>query len=134
MSQCQALATNYQIDVSDFFVGQVDINSKKFGAKFGGLQGLANSAKIFEPTQDKAAEFDLVLTLEELYAGTMKKIKISRKVLNNDGMTTSALEKILTIKVAPGWRQGTKIIFAKEGDQGPNKIPGKNKTFTQDIF
>lgn len=109
----------------DFFVGQVDINAKKFGAKFGGLQGLANSGKIFEPTQDKPVEYDLVLSLEDLYTGTLKKIKISRKVLNDDGMSTSSLEKILTIKVAPGWKHGTKIIFSKEGDQGPNKIPGE---------
>lgn len=108
---------------ADFFVGQVDINAKKFGAKFGGLQGLANSGKIFEPTQDKPVEYDLVLSLEDLYTGTLKKIKVSRKVLNDDGMSTSSLEKILTIKVAPGWKHGTKIIFSKEGDQGPNKIP-----------
>jgi len=103
----------------------VDINAKKFGVKFGGLHGLANSEKIFEPTQDKPAEFDLNMTLEELYSGTLKKIKISRKALNDDGMTTSTVEKILTIKVVAGWRKDTKIIFAKEGDQGPNKIPGE---------
>lgn len=44
--------------------------------------------------------------------------------MNDDGMTTSAVEKILTIKVTPGWKEGTKVIFPREGDQGPNKIPG----------
>jgi DnaJ family protein B protein 13 len=29
----------------------------------------------------------------------------------------------LTIEVQRGWRHGTKIVFAKEGDQGMNKIP-----------
>jgi DnaJ-class molecular chaperone len=41
-------------------------------------------------------------------------------------MTTSLVDKILTIQVNPGWREGTKVVFAKEGDQGPNKIPGKS--------
>lgn len=38
-------------------------------------------------------------------------------------MTTTSVEKILTIEVHAGWAVGTKIVFANEGDQGPNKIP-----------
>jgi DnaJ family protein B protein 13 len=107
-------------------VGQVDSASPKpqFGKKFGGLHGMSNSAKVFDPSQDSPMEFDLKLTLEELYGGCLKKIKVTRKVLNHDGMTTSAADKIMTIKVTPGWKAATKVIFAKEGDQGPNKIPG----------
>ena len=67
-----------------------------------------------------------MLTLEEVYNGCTKKMKISRRVLNDDGHTTSTREKILTINVKKGWREGTRITFSKEGDQGPNKIPGKN--------
>ena len=48
------------------------------------------------------------------------------QVLNDDGHTTSTREKILTITIQKGWREGTRITFPKEGDQGPNKIPGKN--------
>ena len=32
-------------------------------------------------------------------------------------------DKILTINVKPGWKEGTKITFPKDGDQGPNIIP-----------
>uniref|UniRef100_W5KHD6 DnaJ heat shock protein family (Hsp40) member B13 n=1 Tax=Astyanax mexicanus TaxID=7994 RepID=W5KHD6_ASTMX len=32
-------------------------------------------------------------------------------------------DKILTISVKPGWNEGTRITFQKEGDQGPNNIP-----------
>lgn len=85
---------------------------------------MSNSTKIFEAVQDKPVEFDLKLTLEEVYAGILKKIKVSRKMMNNDGMTTSSVDKILTILVTSGWKEGTKVVFAKEGDQGPNKIPG----------
>ncbi|KAJ3262068.1 DnaJ sub B member 13 [Boothiomyces macroporosus] len=109
---------------ADFFVGQVDSsNTATFGKKFNGLHGLASNNSIFAPTQDPTLEFDINLTLEELYTGALKKIKISRKLLNDDGMTTSVKEKILTVEISSGWRAGTKIIFPKEGDQGPNKIP-----------
>lgn len=43
--------------------------------------------------------------------------------MNPDGVTTSAADKILTIEVQRGWKAGTRVIFQKEGDQGPNKIP-----------
>jgi len=50
-------------------------------------------------------------------------MKITRQVLNPDGHTTRAEEKLLTIDVKPGWKAGTKVTFAREGDQAPNKIP-----------
>ncbi|XP_064405470.1 dnaJ homolog subfamily B member 1-like [Halichondria panicea] len=84
---------------------------------FGGLKGRS------QPKQDPPVERDLCLTLEEVYNGSVKKMKISRKVLNDDGRTTSTREKILTITVKRGWKEGTRITFPKEGDQGPNKIP-----------
>lgn len=44
-------------------------------------------------------------------------------MLNEDGYSSTIKDKILTIDVKPGWRQGTRITFEKEGDQGPNIIP-----------
>ena len=48
----------------------------------------------------------------------------SKQVMNEDGHTSNIRDKILTINVKRGWRAGTKITFPKEGDQGPNNIPG----------
>ena len=42
---------------------------------------------------------------------------ISLQVLNEDGYSSTIKDKILTIDVKPGWRQGTRITFEKEGDQ-----------------
>lgn len=39
------------------------------------------------------------------------------QVMNQDGRTSAIRDKILTIDVQPGWRQGTRITFEKEGDQ-----------------
>lgn len=84
---------------------------------FGGLNG--RGAK----KQDPPIERDLHLSLEEVYHGCTKKMKISRRVMNEDGHTSSIRDKILTITVKKGWKPGTRITFPKEGDQGPNNIP-----------
>ncbi|KAM5248484.1 LOW QUALITY PROTEIN: dnaJ homolog subfamily B member 13 [Ctenodactylus gundi] len=71
--------------------------------------------------QDPLIEWDLCLSLKDLFFSCTKKIKISQKVLNEDGYSSTIKDKILTIDMRPGWRQGTRIAFEK--DQGPNVIP-----------
>jgi len=73
--------------------------------------------------QDPAVEHDLYVTLEDIARGCTKKMKISRKVMNPDNVTSRREDKVLTINVKPGWKAGTKITFQREGDQGPGKIP-----------
>lgn len=84
---------------------------------FGGLVGRGRKK------QDPPIERDLMLSLEEVFHGCIKKMKISRRVMNDDGHTSSFKEKILTITVKRGWKPGTRVIFEQEGDQGPNSIP-----------
>ncbi|XP_074529015.1 dnaJ homolog subfamily B member 13 [Halichoeres trimaculatus] len=95
---------------ADFFTNDAPL-------QFGGLQ------QVMVKTQDSHIERDLYLSLDDLFHGCTKKIKISRRVMNEDGCTSSIKDKILTIDVEPGWREGTRIVFSKEGDQGPNSIP-----------
>ncbi|NXY86401.1 DNJB1 protein, partial [Alcedo cyanopectus] len=73
--------------------------------------------------QDPPVLYDLKVSLEEIYSGCTKKMKISHKRLNPDGKTVRNEDKILTIEVKKGWKEGTKITFPKEGDQTPNNIP-----------
>lgn len=54
----------------------------------------------------------LKLSLEELYGGTTKHMKVSRRKL--DGSTE---EKVLEIVVRPGWKEGTKIRFPRAGNE-----------------
>ncbi|KAK6169595.1 hypothetical protein SNE40_020615 [Patella caerulea] len=84
---------------------------------FGGLNGRGHKK------QDPAIQRDLQLALEEVFHGCTKKMKISRRVMNEDGHTSSIRDKILTIIVKKGWKPGTRITFPKEGDQGPNNVP-----------
>jgi len=72
--------------------------------------------------QDPPVEHDLYVSLDDICKGVTKRMKISRRVVNNDG-TARKEEKVLTINVKPGWKSGTKITFQREGDQAPNKIP-----------
>jgi len=55
----------------------------------------------------------LNLTLEELYSGTTKRLKIKRRsqTLQRDD------ETVLEVKVKPGWKAGTKVTFPNEGDE-----------------
>lgn len=73
-------------------------------------------------SQDPAVEHDLYVSLEDINIGCVKRMRISRKVLQQDGSLRQE-EKILEIDVKPGWKAGTRITFPKEGDQGRNKIP-----------
>uniref|UniRef100_A0A1A8CE32 DnaJ homolog subfamily B member 13 n=1 Tax=Nothobranchius kadleci TaxID=1051664 RepID=A0A1A8CE32_NOTKA len=73
--------------------------------------------------QDSPIERDIFLSLDDLYLGCIKKIQLSRMVINEDGQSSEIQEKILTIEVKRGWKEGTRIIFPKEGDQGLNRVP-----------
>lgn len=64
--------------------------------------------------QDAPIEHDLYVTLEDILKGCTKKMKISRRVLQQDGSSRKE-DKVLTINVKPGWKAGTKITFQKEG-------------------
>lgn len=66
---------------------------------------------------------ELPLTLEEMFHGKMKKVTITRKVMNEDGHTSSFKDKVLNINCAPGISVNNTIRFTEEGDQGPNVIP-----------
>ncbi|XP_038617616.1 dnaJ homolog subfamily B member 13 isoform X2 [Tachyglossus aculeatus] len=98
---------------SEFF----SADGSEVNVSFGGLRGRGVKK------QDPPIERDLYLSLEDLFYGCTKKIKISRRVMNADRCSSTIRDKILTIDVQPGWRQGTRITFEKEGDQGPNIIP-----------
>jgi len=57
----------------------------------------------------------LKLSLAELYAGTTKKLKVGRRLL--DG---SSEEKVHEIVVQPGWKSGTKVRFPHAGNDVPH--------------
>lgn len=116
-------------------VFDLDTEHDFFGSPFGGLgsrHGLGGAFRSHsfnvhtpfkrEKQQDPPIEHDLYVTLEEIYNGCVKKMKISKRVLQPDG-TSKKEDKYVSISVKPGWKSGTKVTFQKEGDQVHGKIP-----------
>ncbi|XP_004302588.1 PREDICTED: dnaJ homolog subfamily B member 13 [Fragaria vesca subsp. vesca] len=74
------------------------------------------------PRKAQPIERTLPCTLEDLYKGTTKKMKISRDVADSSGRSTT-VEEILTIEIKPGWKKGTKITFPEKGNEQRGVIP-----------
>lgn len=102
----------------------MDFSSSNIFSNFGGFGSPGHDSSFQQPRtrQDPPIEFKVDLTLEEMFRGCTKKMKITRRVLSPEG-TTSNEDKILTIDVKPGWKAGTKITFPREGDQSVGRIP-----------
>jgi len=62
-------------------------------------------------------ERPLKLTLEELFKGTHKKMKIKRRALDETTGLKEIKEKILEMDIKPGLKKGSKIKFKGVGDQ-----------------
>lgn len=92
------------------------------------------------PRKEPPIDKKLPCTLEDLYKGTTKKMKISREICDASGKTMT-VEEILTINIKPGWKKGTKITFPEKGNEKPGVIPADlvfiidekpHKVFTRD--
>ena len=64
----------------------------------------------------------LPCTLEELHAGTTKRLKVTRTVTKSDG-SSEKVPEVLTVEVRPGWKAGTKVTFEGKGDERPGRLP-----------
>ncbi|KAF8043351.1 hypothetical protein BT93_A1632 [Corymbia citriodora subsp. variegata] len=104
------------------------------GGSSGGIRGSRSSRSfpgdsIFGSSTHQAApwkappiEYRLPCSLEELYKGATKKMKLTREIADTSGRTKK-VEEILTVDVKPGWKEGTKITFFEKGNKQPNIIP-----------
>ncbi|WIA38190.1 hypothetical protein OEZ86_001539 [Tetradesmus obliquus] len=69
--------------------------------------------------QQQQQEVELRLSLEELYKGATKKLKVSRQVFEaaTGRAVQQAAQEVLEVAVKPGWKEGTRITFAGKGDE-----------------
>ncbi|CCI43877.1 unnamed protein product [Albugo candida] len=65
----------------------------------------------------------LECTLDQLYTGATRKLKITRKVFDNASQQLREEQQILEVNIKPGWKDGTKITFEGQGDVLPNRAP-----------
>jgi DnaJ family protein B protein 4 len=73
-----------------------------------------------EPEKPPAIKRPLPISLEDLYNGAVKRLKVTRKLRDGGTGRPVSTDKILTINVKPGWKAGTKIRFPNEGDELEN--------------
>jgi len=95
-----------------------------FSQPFAGKRTTRNSSRRFDQPmsmdyedgpQNQVVSKILPVTLEELYTGCTKKLRISRRLLEAGGPRQT--EKIVTLQVIAGWKSGTKVKYAREGDE-----------------
>lgn len=103
-----------------------------FGSSFGGSSGFGGgmprssrrtSSSRFDggprqPTPEVTVlEKPLPVSLEELYKGATKKMKIKRKKFDNNTGKQIVEDRILEVPIKPGLKAGSKIKFKDVGDQ-----------------
>jgi DnaJ homolog subfamily B member 4 len=68
-------------------------------------------------------EIELPLTLEELYAGCVKKRRLRKHVYDAQACNFVERTDLLTVTVQPGYRPGDRIRFHEASDEGIGTIP-----------
>lgn len=91
------------------------------GPSFHGMNGHRHGPR--QPRKDPPIEMPLACSLEELYNGGQRRIKVSRRRIDPSTGVARQESEILTIDVKPGWKKGTKITFQEKGDEAPGHIP-----------
>ncbi|KAL9034037.1 MAG: hypothetical protein Q9214_007231 [Letrouitia sp. 1 TL-2023] len=95
-------------------------------AQFGGNGGGGGRSRYREsgggrrrpPTPEATiVEKPLPLSLEELFSGRQKKMRIQRKTYEETSGKRKLEDKLLNIEIKPGYKAGTKIKFKGVGDQ-----------------
>lgn len=91
---------------------------------YGGARSRASRARSgFEPRARETTpevttvERPLPLTLEELFNGVTKKMKIKRKTFDDSTQKRVQTDQILEVPIKPGLKKGSKIKFNGVGDQ-----------------
>mmetsp|Transcript_4494 Transcript_4494/g.7987 ORF Transcript_4494/g.7987 Transcript_4494/m.7987 type:complete len:404 (+) Transcript_4494:53-1264(+) len=79
----------------------------------GGMPGMMGGKGMGKGPDSRPVVFDLNCSLEDLYNGKTKKMKINRKSTT----LTRDSEALLEVDVKPGWKAGTKVTFNGEGDE-----------------
>lgn len=104
---------NYFRQNNTFTANHANKVFENFFFDFGG----ANHHMPTRPSKGNTVQYPLYVSLEELYRGRTKTLKVTRKRLNADGASFREETKTLTIDIKKGWKDGTKITFEGEGDE-----------------
>ena len=103
------------VDQDDIF----NLLGTGFGGKMsgGGRRSTANFRQRPRTPETTVLEKELPVSLEDLYKGCHKKMKIKRKIFDATTGQRSQDDKILEMDIKPGLKAGSKIKFTGVGDQ-----------------
>ena len=113
----------------NMFVGGFGMGKNLFmGTPLAGAFGNTGASFVFGPDvfiqrRDRPVVRELNLTLEQLYQGTVKKLRLTRMEFEESSKELKKVPHVIEIKIQPGWSDGTKINFEKMGDRYPGRIP-----------
>ncbi|KAK2080866.1 hypothetical protein QBZ16_000720 [Prototheca wickerhamii] len=74
------------------------------------------AASPVRPPKDPPVEVPLPCSLEELYQGVTKRLRIDRT-------TPERRSEVVAVRVLPGWGAGTRITLPERGDERPGRVP-----------
>ena len=81
------------------------------GGRGAGGYGRRGSQAQRRQTKQVPVETTFYCTLEEIYNGCKKKLKIRDQIVTDHFGTVADLERIVEVDVKPGWKEGTKITY-----------------------
>mmetsp|Transcript_24275 Transcript_24275/g.26968 ORF Transcript_24275/g.26968 Transcript_24275/m.26968 type:complete len:348 (-) Transcript_24275:126-1169(-) len=83
----------------------------------GGMGGMGGMRR----RKPKVTEHQFSCTLEQLFTGCTKKLRVRRKVQTSPQVPEREVVENIEIDVKPGWKEGTKITFSGKGHQRPGE-------------
>jgi len=85
--------------------------------------GSGNTATYSNVPVAPVIEVNMYCTLQELFSGCAKKVKVARQRVNDDGKGIRMEDVVMNIDVKAGWKAGTKITYPQEGNQTSPSVP-----------
>ena len=92
------------------------------GGMPGGMGGGMGGPRKQSKPKGATREFPLELKLSELNDGCVKKRKLTRKRARNGTFVDES--NVVEIQCLPGWKAGTKVTYAGEGDEATSTTAG----------
>ena len=94
-----------------------------FGKENNFFNNFEQKQKHYSNPVSNTINMDVFVTLEELYTGIVKKLKITRKIYNTP-ISFKKEKEIINLNIKKGYKSGTKITFKRKGNQIYNMLPG----------
>lgn len=100
-----------------------------FPSMFGGMGAMPEASRGMNGQgsqklrKSEPIHYDLNVTLDDLYTGRLKRVRITKKVVDDASNRLVEIKDEREINIKAGWKDGTKITFTAAGDEYPGTVP-----------